>query len=143
VRKTLLCSLRRSYTSFSKQSKEQEVQQLNYQYKINVVCFYSVSLLSTFYFVMFFSLRFYFYDTLDIFKVDFESWNGPNVMICNISFVLFCLPKPLIHSYLPFISISTFRRLHSHPLSLLLSDICSIPSSLCFTMTFPLLYSYL
>jgi hypothetical protein len=65
------------------------------------------------------------------------------VTICNISFVFLCLPKPLIHSYLPLISISTFRRLHSHPLSLLLLDICSIPSSSCFTLTFPYYYPYL
>jgi hypothetical protein len=89
---------------------------------------------------MFFSLRFYFYDTLDLFKVDFESWNGPNVTICNISFVFLCLPKSLIHSYLLVISILTFQHLHSHPLSLLLLDICSIPSSLRFTLTLPSCY---
>jgi hypothetical protein len=66
-----------------------------------------------------------------------------NVTICNISFVFLCLPKPLIHSYLLLISISTFQCLHSHPLSLLPLDICSIPSSLCFTLTFPSHYPYL
>jgi hypothetical protein len=66
-----------------------------------------------------------------------------NVTICNISFVFLCLPKSLIRSYLLLISISTFRRLHSHPLSLLLLDICSILSSLCFTLTFPSYYPYL
>jgi hypothetical protein len=65
------------------------------------------------------------------------------VTICNIYFVFLCLPKSLIRSYLPFIFISTFRRLHSHPLSLLHLLICFTPSSLCFLLTFPSFHSYL